>query len=145
MIKTSIIVPVYNDPQRIQKLLYQLVNQSYDNFEIIICDNGSTDSTLQIVQNYCTKYPDLVQIVSENKIQSSYAARNKGIKISKGEILAFTDSDCLPELNWLEEGVKALYNNNVNCGGGKISFFFKHTLTISSFKISIGPSFSVIS
>lgn len=123
----SIIIPVYNDPDRIRKALEQLVLQSYpyNSYEIIVGDNGSTDSTPQVVQDYCERYPNMVRMVIEDKIQSSYAARNKGIEIARGEILAFTDSDCIPELNWLFEGVKALRKNDASCGGGRISFFFK--------------------
>lgn len=127
MIETSIIIPVYNDPDGIRKALDQLVIQFYPNnsYEIIVGDNGSTDSTSQVIQDYCERYPDMVRMVIEDKIQSSYAARNKGIEIARGEILAFTDSDCIPEINWLFEGVKALRKNDASCGGGRISFFFK--------------------
>lgn len=127
MIETSVIVPVYNDPLRIRKVLSQLVIQSYpkDSYEIIVSDNGSTDSTPRVIHDYCEKYPDLVHMVIEDKIQSSYAARNKGLKIARGEILAFTDSDCIPDINWLFEGVKALRKNDASCGGGRIIFFFK--------------------
>lgn len=127
MIDTSIIIPVYNNSNRIRIVLDKLVIQSYpkNSYEIIVCDNGSTDSTPQVVQKYCKRYPDLVRIVIEDKIHSSYAARNRGIKNALGEILAFTDSDCIPEINWLFEGVKALRKNDASCGGGRISFFFK--------------------
>lgn len=126
MIDVSIIIPVYNDPDRIKKALDQLVIQSYpsDSFEIIVADNGSTDNTVKVIQEFCENHPNKVRLIIENNTQSSYAARNKGLEIAKGKILAFTDSDCIPDINWLQEGVSALKAENVSCGGGKISFFF---------------------
>jgi len=123
----SVIIPVYNDRVRIRKALDALVNQTYsrDSYEIVVADNGSTDNTRSAVQVYCDAYPNLVRTVTENKIQSSYAARNQGLQVARGEILAFTDSDCIPELDWIELGVRALEEEGVTCGGGRIVFFFK--------------------
>ena len=123
----SVIIPVYNDPVGIDKCLKALVEQTWprDAYEIIVADNRSTDETQCIIQNYAKKYPDLVRIVVEKEIQSSYAARNKALRAARGEILAFTDSDCVPTQNWIEAGVKALQRHRATCGGGHIEFFFK--------------------
>jgi len=67
----------------------------------------------------------LVKTVSEDNIQSSYAARNEGIQIAEGEILAFTDSDCVPSESWLIEGCKEIEKNNASMVAGKIEFTFK--------------------
>jgi len=123
----SVIIPVYNDSERIRKALDALVAQTYprDSYEIIVADNGSTDSTPQVVEEYCAKYPNLVRLVFEREVQSSYAARNKGLQVAMGGIFAFTDSDCVPEQNWIEVGTKALQHQQAACGGGRITFFFK--------------------
>ena len=123
----SVIIPVFNDPERIRKALDALLKQNYpsNSYEIIVADNGSTDATQQVVEEYCEKYPDMVRMVIENKIQSSYAARNKGVGEARGEIIAFTDSDCLPACDWIESGVRALQEYVAACGGGRITFFFK--------------------
>ncbi|MCK4793851.1 MAG: glycosyltransferase, partial [Desulfobacteraceae bacterium] len=123
----SVIIPVYNDPVGIDKCLKALVEQTWprDAYEIIVADNRSTDETQCIIQNYAEKYPELVRLVVENDIQSSYAARNKGLQAARGEILAFTDSDCVPEQDWIEAGIKALQHQKAACGGGRITFFFK--------------------
>lgn len=120
----SVIVPVYNDAQRIGKCIEALLNQTYtnDKYEVIIIDNGSTDETRTVIK----KYP--VKLLIEDKIQSSYAARNKGIKNTRGEIIAFTDSDCIPNADWIEKGVANLLSVP-NCGlvGGEINVFFKNS------------------
>ena len=104
-----------------------MVNQDFpkDQYEIIVADNCSTDESLDVAQEYTENYPYLVKYVVEDKIQSSYAARNKGIQISKGNVLAFTDSDCDPVENWLAEGCKSLKYNNASMVAGEIEFTFK--------------------
>jgi len=112
----SIIVPVYNAEKTIEKCIKSLLNQIYpkNKYEIIIVDNNSNDKTIEIIKKY------LVKILKKTKIQSSYAARNKGIKNAKGEILAFTDADCIADKNWLKNGIKGFANKNVGCVAGEI-------------------------
>lgn len=118
----SVIVPVYNDAQRIGKCIESLLNQTYprEKYEILIIDNGSTDETRDVVK----KYP--VTLLIEDKIQSSYGARNKGIKNAQGEVIAFTDSDCIPADEWIKNGVTNLLKTE-NCGlvAGEIDIFFR--------------------
>lgn len=94
----SIIVPVYNGRRTIDALLTSLLALDYpaDRHEILIVDNKSTDDTRERIQ----RYP--VTLLEETEIQSSYAARNRGIEAAKGEILAFTDADCVVEPTWLK-------------------------------------------
>lgn len=94
----SIIVPVYNGSRTIDALLTSLLALDYpaDRHEILIVDNKSTDDTRERIR----RYP--VTLLEETEIQSSYAARNRGIEAAKGEILAFTDADCVVEPTWLK-------------------------------------------
>lgn len=119
----SVIVPVYNDAGRIGKCIEALLNQTYplEKFEVLIVDNGSTDETCSVIE----KYP--VKLLIENTIESSYAARNTGIQNAQGEIIAFTDSDCIPYPDWIEKGVTTLLRIP-DCGlvGGRIEIFFKN-------------------
>ena len=123
----SVIVPVYNDAVGIEIALHALVVQTYphDTHEIVVTDNGSTDETPQVVKRFQEQYPDLIHLVVEDQIQSSYAARNRGIQAAQGAILAFMDADCIPAVTWLEAGVRALEEQSAACGGGRIVFTYK--------------------
>jgi glycosyltransferase AglE len=116
----SIIVPVRNGEKTIGKLLDALLKQNYpgDKTQIIIVDNGSRDNTTGIIK----KYP--VMLEQEKGKISSYAARNKGLSIANGEIIAFTDVDCIPESSWISRGVQALDKQNADIAGGRIKFIF---------------------
>ncbi len=118
----SVIIPVYNDAERLEKCLAALDKQTYpqDLYEVIVVDNASDESIVEIVN----KYQQASTIYEAEP--GSYAARNKGITVAKGEIFAFTDSDCIPAADWIENGVTALINNP-DCGiiGGKIKLFFR--------------------
>ena len=125
----SVIIPVYNDLDRLKKCLETLRNQTYDHklYEVIVVDNASD----QDIVNSLDDFSDFVSVYQEST-PGSYAARNKGIAVAKGNILAFTDSDCLPESGWIEAGVNKLLSIP-NCGlvAGKIDLFFRnpHQLT----------------
>ena len=110
-------------------LLKLLVNQDFpkDQYEIIVAYNGFDDKTLDVAKTFTNYFPRLVKYVIENKIQSSYAARNKGIRIAKGQVLAFIDSDCIPTLNWLSQGYSTLVKNKVSMLAGRIKFTYKNS------------------
>lgn len=124
----SIIIPVYNDPNGIKDTLNSLVNQDYsqENFEIIIADNRSTDSTLNIINEFCREYPKLIRLVIEDKIQSSYAARNKGIESSKGSIIAFIDSDMSVDRDWLKKISQSLKEHQWDYLGCDVEIYYKN-------------------
>lgn len=91
-IKVSVIVPVFNNSQYIGTAIDSIINQDFDSYEIIIIDDGSTDDSLDIVNEKLrsTDVPNKV-IHQENKGVSS--ARNKGIEVSDGDYLVFVDAD----------------------------------------------------
>ena len=121
----SIIIPVYNDCDRLKICLQSLEKQTYphDQYNIIVVDNGSDDN--QDVKNIVASFEQALAI--EEKTPGSYAARNRGIASAKGDILAFTDADCIPAPNWIEKGVENL-RSVPNCGlvAGKIERFFRN-------------------
>ena len=115
----SVIVPVWNDEKRIAQCIDALQSQtlSSDLFEIIVVDNGSTDSTASVV----ARYPGLV-LVHEAQ-PGSYAARNRGLACARGEYVAFTDSDCIPQRDWLELGLNAASGRtDIGIVAGRILF-----------------------
>ena len=103
----SIVVPVYNDPDGVRATLDSLVAQSTDSpHEIVVVDNGSADRTPKIVRAYENDH-DHLTLVHEREIQSSYAARNTGIRNTDSEILAFVDADMTVPEDWLDSALAA--------------------------------------
>lgn len=89
MNRLSVIVPVYNGEKYLRKTLDGLITQTVENFEVIIIDDGSTDKTFEIADEYCKEYKDFYYIHQEHK--GVYAARNLGIEKAKCEYLLFLD------------------------------------------------------
>ncbi len=87
----SIIVPVYNSEKYLRKCIESMINQSYKNIEIILIDDGSTDSSRRICEKYAIKDKRIKLLHKENS--GPAAARNEGIKISEGEFIFFLDAD----------------------------------------------------
>jgi glycosyltransferase involved in cell wall biosynthesis len=115
--KISVIIPVFNDPSGLKDTLNSLVKQNFpkDSFEIIVADNGSTDSTLSVIKSFMDRYPKLIRMVTEKDIQSSYAARNKAIKEAKASIISFIDSDMTVETDWLRKAFESLQEKHTDC------------------------------
>lgn len=116
----SIIIPVLNAGSHINDCVSSLTNQSFpkDKYEIIIVDNGSKDDTIDRLVQYIGH----ITILREPK-KGSYAARNTGIKIAKGEIIAFTDSDCVADKNWLKELYEGFSSKDIGCVVGAINAY----------------------
>ena len=100
-IKVSVIVPIYNTERYIGKCLESCVNQTLDGIEIIIINDGSTDNSLHIINEYVNKYENIIVKSIENSGLS--VARNTGLALSKGKYVYFCDSDDWIEPYCLEE------------------------------------------
>ena len=120
----SVIIPVYNDPERLHLCLQALARQTYpqNRFEILVVDNGS-DATADI-KGTVLEYANAIALYEE--IPGSYAARNKGLTVAKGDAIAFTDADCIPSPDWIERGIAHL-QQVANCGfvGGEIEILVR--------------------
>ena len=129
----SVIVPVYNAQDNIATLIESLLNQVYpkDLLEIIIIDNNSNDQTKDIIR----RFP--VKLIEKNDIQSSYAARNEGIKNAAGDYLAFIDADCIATDFWVAEGINALISESADLAAGKVEFYFSKEKTAAEMYDSI--------
>ncbi len=123
--RVSVIIPIYNGETDIPGLLETIAQQNYpaDRVEYLLIDNNSNDRTPELlttaVEQLTPKGLNL-RYLSENEIQSAYAARNRGIRVAVGEILAFTDADCRPDFNWLTEIVKPFAQDNIALVVGEI-------------------------
>lgn len=106
--KISIVIPVFNGEKTIEETIQSITNQTFDDFEIIVINDGSTDSTLDIISSL--NEPRL-NIFSYTNAGLS-AARNRGIAKAKGEYISFIDADDMWTDNKLEEQLKALQKNS---------------------------------
>lgn len=102
MKKVSVIIPVYNVENYLRKCLDSLVNQTLKDLEIIVVNDGTTDNSQEIIDEYVKKYPKkVVSIIQENGGQGT--ARNTGLLHAKGEYIGYVDSDDYVEENMYEE------------------------------------------
>lgn len=107
-VKVSIIVPVYNVEKYLAKCLDSLINQTLKEIEIVVVNDGATDNSPQIIEEYSKKEPRIKVVNQENAGLS--AARNSGINAATAEFMTFLDSD-----DWLDEDfVEKLYNAAIN-------------------------------
>jgi glycosyltransferase involved in cell wall biosynthesis len=104
MPKVSVIIPTYNRAQYIAEAINSVLGQTYQDFEIIVIDDGSTDNTREVMENF--KDPRVKYIYQENRRMSN--ARNAGINHSTGEYIAFLDSDDSFFEKAIEKGVQIL-------------------------------------
>lgn len=104
MTKVSIIIPVYNVERYLRVSLESVVNQTLEDIEIICVNDGSTDGSLEILNEFAKKDKRIILINQEN--QGLSGARNTGLNVATGEYIAFLDSDDWVDTNFLEN----LYN-----------------------------------
>ena len=115
----SIIIPAYNAESTLALCLESIRSLDYpnDKHEVLVVDNGSIDSSIQIARKYGAT------ILYETSIKSSYAARNKGITAAKGDLIAFTDADCIVSPGWLTHLVKEWDDASIGCFAGEIEAY----------------------
>ncbi|MDU6983128.1 MAG: glycosyltransferase family 2 protein [Terrisporobacter othiniensis] len=111
MLKVSVIVPVYNGEDYIENCIKNVLNQTLKDFELIIINDGSSDNTLNICREYCD-IDNRIKLISQSN-QGVSTARNKGIKVSKGEYICFIDCDDKIDINYIESLYNACEKNNV--------------------------------
>lgn len=111
----TVVVPVFNEAHGIACTLEALLDQSHprERYEVVVVDNGSTDGTRGVVADYP------VRLLREPR-RSSYAARNAGIESTAGDWLAFIDSDCVAEPDWLANLLSCASSSGAGLVAGRI-------------------------
>lgn len=127
MIKYSIIIPVYNDLEDLSKVLQALNNQTIDRdtYEIIVVDNGSTEPVEAVVN----KFNNVTYLLEDIHLKSPYSCRNRGIEVSNGDVIILLDSTCIPEPNWLKNGLDCLYKMEADMISSNVLFDFREKIT----------------
>ena len=96
----SVIIPVYNAQEGLSQCIDSLLDQTFSDYEIIILNDGSTDNSLEIIQNYASKNDSIRVIDKEN--EGVAKTRNRGIVLAKGEYIVFIDNDDFIAPDYLE-------------------------------------------
>ena len=126
--KISVIVPVYGVEKYISKCLNSLVNQTLNDIEIIVVNDGTKDNSQKIIDKYVKKYPDKVKsFIKENGGQGS--ARNYGLKQANGDYIGYVDSDDYVELEMYEKLYNKAISDNLDiaiCGNYNVSEDYKN-------------------
>ena len=99
--KFSIVIPVYNAEKYISKCLKSVLKQTYDNFEVIIVNDGSTDNSAPVIEKYSAKYSSIKYIYQKN--QGEFCARKTGVLAATGDYIAFIDPDDSYEPDMLQK------------------------------------------
>lgn len=122
MVSVSVIMPVYNEQSHLERALKSWINQTLVNKELICIDDGSTDDSRAIIEEYCEQYPN-IRLFSQNRLGAG-AARNLGIENAEGEFVCFLDADDF----YLDcQGLDSLYyaavNENADISAGLLQLF----------------------
>ena len=104
--KISVVIPVYNGEKTLRKCLNSILNQTYKHYEVIVVDNNSTDKTKRIIEEFQHKDKKIKSVFESYR--SRGAARNAGVNVAKGKIIAMTDADCVVPENWIQELIKPI-------------------------------------
>ncbi len=107
MSMVSVIVPSYNLGQYLPETLESVRSQSFTDWECLIVENGSTDGSLSIVNEYCAADPRFVPVVFPENVGVA-AARNRGLELAEGKYILFLDADDLLAPDYMEQAVAAL-------------------------------------
>ena len=122
----SIIIPTHNRADLICETLESIKRQSYKMIEVLVVDDHSEDNTKEIVKKFIQQHSELKVFLFDNDGKGACAARNKGIRESKGEYLQFFDDDDLMLENHIERKVKEIEESDsdyVTCN----YYFFDNT------------------
>lgn len=111
MVKVSIIMGIYNCEMELEKSIESILNQTYENWELIMCDDGSSDGTYEVAKRYKQKWPTKIVLLKNKVNKGLNYTLNKCAKYANGEYIARQDADDISYYNRLEKQVKILDEN----------------------------------
>jgi glycosyltransferase involved in cell wall biosynthesis len=121
--KVSVIVPNFNHGRFLEQRIESILQQTYRHFELLILDDGSTDNSREVIDDYCARYPDRIRsIINETNSGSVFRQWRKGVENSDGELIWICESDDFCEPNFLESLVRHFKDRSVNISFGRIQF-----------------------
>lgn len=107
--KISVIIPVYNGEKYIKEAIGSVLRQTYQDFELIIIDDTSTDKSYATIEMFRNKYPDKIKAIKHDQNKGCPAAsRNTGIKVAKGHYIAFMDQDDMWHIDKLKKQLEVI-------------------------------------
>lgn len=110
--KISVIIPVFNTEKYLREAIGSICNQTFQDLQIIVVDDGSTDSSPEILKQYA-KEDSRIEIITQPN-QGQGAARNRGLEIARGEYVYFMDSDDILEPDCLKDCVELCSSNGLD-------------------------------
>ena len=138
MNKLTIVVAIYNVEDYIEKCIETLLNQDYDNYKILLINDGSTDKSEELCLKYQKEYPEKIEVYTkENGGLSS--ARNYGIEKANSEYIFFVDGDDYIEVNCLSKIMKKVSNNDILVFN-YLNIFDDKTILYNTFNETINDS-----
>lgn len=135
MLEVSVIIPIYNKETRLSQSIESVLRQTYKNFELILLNDGSTDSSTEIIKKY-ENIDSRIVFINQKNIGVS-ASRNKGIEVAKGKYVTFLDADDLWDKYFLEKMVSKIQGNNV-CYSGHLININGRTIKARNIKFNEG-------
>lgn len=137
----SVIIPMFNAEETIEATVKSIQSQSYRNFEIIICDDASTDQSVEIVRNLSKTMPE-INLILKSKNSGVADTRNVAISHAKGRFLAFCDADDYWYEAKLEVQVKEMLENKAAISFTRCERLYKNSIRVNSRKSILRyPSF----
>lgn len=144
--KISVIMGIYNCEKTLSESIESVVNQTYSNWELIMCDDYSTDNTYQIAEFYKNKYPQKIKLLKNRKNLTLGPTLNKCLEVAEGDYVARQDGDDVSILNRFEKQVDFLNKNSeyILVGTKMISFDKNGTKGIRGIKDNIPDKFNLL-
>ena len=112
MVSVSVVVPVYNAENYIERCVECLLNQTLKDLEVIFIDDGSTDNSGRLLDEWCNKAPDIFKVIHSDRDRGPGGARNLGIIEATGQYIGFMDCDDIIDSTMYEKLYKKAIDND---------------------------------